>query len=312
MLVVTGGAGFIGSNLVASLRARGREVLVVDYAVPSAVLLQREPDAAFMEPSDFLVHLGERGFCDDIEAILHQGACTDTLEQDPQRMMEQNFVFSARLLQACLHRDLPLIYASSAAVYGSSSRFSEDIANERPLNLYGVSKLAFDQHVRNHLEQARSTVVGLRYFNVFGRGEAHKGPMASMVHQIWHGLAESGQIELFGASHGFGPGEQRRDFICVDDVVTVILAFAEGPPRRGIFNLGTGVSRSFNSIYRIASELGRGGHLSYRPFPNELLPRYQGHTQAELTKLRACGIDHRFMSLEEGMQRSFATRSHRA
>ncbi len=306
MVVVTGAAGFIGSRIVAALRARGHAPLLVDHADAPGWRDHPHPGLERLTPSELVSRLGEPAFCAGLEGVLHQGACADTLERDPAWMMDNNVVFPARLLEACITHEVPLVYASSAAVYGASERFEEEPANERPLNLYGVSKLAFDLHVRNELARARATVAGLRYFNVYGVGEAHKGPMASMVHQMNQRVVAGQPVQLFGASHGFGPGEQRRDFVWVDDVVAVNLALLFGTPRQGIFNVGTGTSRSFNEVFETLRALHGRGELAYRPFPPDLLGCYQAETRADLGALRGAGIDHRFASLEDGIRQAFS------
>jgi ADP-L-glycero-D-manno-heptose 6-epimerase len=220
--------------------------------------------------------------------------------------MRNNTEYSKALLRYALGRRIPFVYASSASVYGNRGSSSERPEHEAPLNLYARSKLAFDQHVRGVLPQASSTVVGLRYYNVYGPREAHKGRMASMVWQLHHQLTARGEMRLFAGSGGYGDGEQRRDFIWVGDVVDVNLFFLNGPVRQGIFNTGTGASRSFNDIARALMKHFGGGTLSYIPFPGELEGKYQSFTQADVTALRAAGYDRPFTSLEDGIARYWA------
>ena len=306
MIVVTGGAGFVGSNLVAGLNRTGvTDVLVVDN-LRSA---DKRPNlgairfAEYVDKDDFLPLLERGKFGDTIEAVLHQGACTDTMATDGAYVMRNNTEYSKSLLKYALARRIPFVYASSASVYGNRGVCAERPENEEPLNLYARSKLAFDQHVRQALERISSTVVGLRYYNVYGPREAHKGRMASMVWQLYRQLRERGEMRLFAASGGYGDGEQRRDFIWVGDVVDVNLFFLEGPARQGIFNTGTGASRSFNDIAVNLMKHNGGGTVSYIPFPQELEGKYQSFTQADVTALRAAGYDRPFTSLEEGIGR---------
>lgn len=302
MWIVTGGAGFIGSNLVEALNARGQaDILIVDRAAPDAPNLRGLKFSDLLSPERFLSTLERRALPERISAIFHQGACADTTSTDEPYMMENNVVFSRAVLGFALDRRITFVYASSAAVYGGSSAFRESPENERPLNLYARSKLLFDNHVRGLLPQAASTVAGLRYFNVYGPRESHKGRMASMVYQLYRQLRDTGRARLFEGSGGYSAGEQRRDFVSVRDAVAVNLFFAEGPTRKGIFNVGTGAARSFNDITRyLAHALGRGD-VEYIPFPEGLRAKYQNLTEADLSALRAAGYASNFASLEEGI-----------
>src|SRR5271170_6486637 len=276
MIILTGGAGFIGSNLLGALNAKGvTDVLVVDRVGDSSRNLKDLRFSDFMRPEEFRRALERRILPNRIDAIFHQGACADTTCTDGRYMIENNFTFSRLILDFALARKIPLVYASSAAVYGSSSAFAPSRENERPLNLYGLSKLAFDNHVRSVAAKTHSTVCGLRYFNVYGPRESHKGKMASMVYQLYRQLKESGRARLFKGTDGYADGEQRRDFVFVNDIVRVSLALAEGPVRRGVFNVGTGHSRSFNDVAgTIISQLGAGA-IDYIPFPASLVDKYQ-------------------------------------
>jgi ADP-L-glycero-D-manno-heptose 6-epimerase len=305
MIILTGGAGFIGSNLLGALNADGMtDVLIVDRRGDNFRNLSDLRFSDFMQPGEFARAIERKALPRRIETIFHQGACADTTCDDGRYMIENNFTFSKLLLHFALSNKIPMVYASSAAVYGSSSAFVPSRANERPLNLYGLSKLAFDNHVRSVATKSESTVIGLRYFNVYGPGESHKGKMASMVYQLYRQLKECGRARLFEGNDGYGDGEQRRDFVFVGDIVRVNLALAESSVRRGIFNVGTGHSRTFNEVAKtIISQLGTGA-IDYVPFPAGLVGKYQSFTQAELTELRNAGYTEPFSTLENGIAQS--------
>jgi ADP-L-glycero-D-manno-heptose 6-epimerase len=306
MIIVTGGAGFIGSNLIEALNARGdTEILVVDRS-PDSRNLANLRISEFMQPDEFRRALERDALPPRIEAIFHQGACADTTCDDRAYMMDNNFTFSKEVLHFALAHRIPLVYASSAAVYGASTAFAPSRENERPLNLYGISKLDFDNHVREVAASSESVIAGLRYFNVYGPRESHKGKMASMVYQLYRQLRSSGRAHLFTGTGGYADGEQRRDFVFVGDVVRVNLAFAEGTIRSGIFNVGTGQSRSFNDVANAIVERIGTGAIEYVPFPENLSGRYQSFTQADLSGLRDAGYSENFSSLEDGIAKSVA------
>jgi ADP-L-glycero-D-manno-heptose 6-epimerase len=216
-------------------------------------------------------------------------------------MMENNFRYSRELLRDCLRHNTPFIYASSAAVYGAGPGFSETPEHERPLNVYGYSKLLFDNYVRRLLPEAGSQIVGLRYFNVYGPREQHKGSMASVAWHFHNQVAESGEARLFEGSDGYGPGEQERDFVYVDDVVDVNLWLLQHPEVSGIFNAGTGRAQTFNDLARAVIGWHGRGEISYVPFPAGLKDAYQSYTRADLTRLRAAGYSGGFRAVEEGV-----------
>ncbi len=305
MIVVTGGAGFIGSNIVSALNARGRtDILVVDDLTEGHKFsnLTQCDIQDYMDKDDFLEIMGmDADFSEDIDVIFHQGACSDTTEWDGQMMMRNNYEYSKALLHVCLDNHIPFIYASSAAVYGGGQIFKEGRENEKPLNVYGYSKYLFDEYVRRVVGEKASQVVGLRYFNVYGPNEAHKGSMASVAFHLRKQLQQGNVIKLFGACDGYEKGEQRRDFIYVEDVVKLNLWFWDNPRHSGIFNAGTGQSQTFNDVAHAIIQWHERGELHYIPFPDHLKGHYQSFTEADLSALRAIGYDGAFMNVEQGI-----------
>lgn len=307
MIIVTGGAGFIGSNLIQALNAEGEDrILVVDRLGDNFRNLCDLRFRDFMEPEDFRHVIESPQLLGDVTAIFHQGACADTTCTDGRYMMENNFAFSKAVLHFALARKIPLVYASSASVYGAGQASQPLPANERPLNLYALSKLAFDNYVRSLSGSADSTVVGLRYFNVYGPRERHKGRMSSMVYQLYRQIKETGRARLFEGTDGYENGEQRRDFVFVGDVVRINLFFARRPENtRGIFNVGSGTSQSFNTVARSIITAAGQGHIEYIPFPSELQGKYQSFTQADLSELRGASWTAPSTNLEDGVVQSF-------
>lgn len=309
MIIVTGGAGFVGSNIVKGLNALGRnDILVVDDLEDGAKFKNiADCDIAdYMDKEDFLeMILSGDEFIEPVEAIFHEGACSTTTEWDGRYMMQINYDYSKALLHYCLERGIQYLYASSASVYGDGPVFKESFEHEEPLNVYGYSKFQFDQYVRRqlslHPSAAKSQVVGFRYFNVYGPREQHKGSMASVAFHLNNQMHESGKVRLFAGSDGYGPGEQRRDFIYVGDVVAVNLWFWQNQDKSGIFNLGTGRSQSFNDVANAVLNHHGKGTLEYIPFPEHLKGRYQSFTEAEISALRGAGYTAPFKSVEEGV-----------
>lgn len=304
MILVTGGAGFIGSNIVKELNRRGiTDITVVDNLTNGhkSANLSDLVIADYYDKTEFFQLLEGSRFDMPFEAVFHQGACSDTMVHDGRYMLSNNFSFSKLLLGYCQKHRIPMVYASSAAVYGNATFCTEAASFEHPLNVYGYSKLLFDQHMRSLSGHLETPVTGLRYFNVFGPREAHKGRMASMVSQLYHQLSSSGAARLFGGTDGFGDGEQKRDFVSVTDIVNINLFFGLEKPQTGIFNAGTGISRSFNDIASTLITLHGSGQIEYLPFPDELKGKYQSFTQADITSLRNAGYSQPFLSLEEGI-----------
>ena len=304
MYIVTGGAGFIGSEIVKALNDRGvTDILVVDDMTRGHKFMNLHDCtiADYMDADEFLRAIDRDRLGGGVTAVLHQGACSDTMEFNGRYMMETNFTYSKHVLNYCVKRRVPLVYASSASVYGNSKTFVESPDNELPINMYAYSKLAFDQHVRSRLADIDTTVVGLRYFNVYGVRETLKGRMASMVYQLYKQIRDTGKARLFEGTEGYGHGEQRRDFIYAGDVADVNIFLAEAPVTKGIFNVGTGRSRSFNAIARAVIDIKGGGNIEYIPFNPALEGKYQSFTEADITALRAAGYNGEFTSLEDGI-----------
>jgi len=301
---VTGGAGFIGANLVAALNARTSEpVMVVDEMTDGHKFTNLvDLDVAdYLDRDEFFQRVTAGDDFGGISAVFHQGACSTTTEWNGRFMLENNFTYSKALLWFCEQRRIPFIYASSAAVYGGSSTFSEVTENERPLNVYGYSKLLFDNYYRRHAASLSSQVVGLRYFNVYGPREAHKGSMASVAWHFSNQILETGRARLFGAHAGYGDGEQQRDFVHVGDVVGVNLWMFDHPEVSGVFNCGTGRAQTFGEVAKaVVGHLGRGT-IEYIDFPDHLKGAYQSHTQADLTRLRAAGCTLEFRDVQRGV-----------
>ena len=318
-IIVTGAAGLIGSNIVKALNGRGiRDIVAVDN-LSKADKFKNLIDceiAEYVDKKDFLevVESGELG--SDIDAVFHQGACSDTMETDGRYMMENNYRYSLSLLEWCLEEGVPLIYASSASVYGGGKTFREDRACEAPLNVYGYSKFLFDQAVRERLDDASSQVAGFRYFNVYGPRESHKGRMASVAFHFYNQYRATGKVRVFEGTDGYSNGEQRRDFIAVEDVVKVNLFFLDNNHVSGIFNVGTGRSQPFNDVavatinaLRQAggkpalslAALVHDGIIEYAAFPDALKGKYQSFTQADISLLREAGYTAEFLTVDYGV-----------
>jgi ADP-L-glycero-D-manno-heptose 6-epimerase len=297
MIIVTGGAGFIGSNIIRGLNDLGiDDILVADNLENSAkhLNLNRLKFDDYMDKRDFLPMLESGSF--EVEAIFHQGACSDTMETDGRYMMKNNFEYSKSVLHYCLEHGVRFLYASSASVYGNGdSGFAESPENEYPLNVYAYSKFAFDNYVRR-IEEPGIQLAGLRYFNVYGPQENHKGRMASVAYHFFNQYKDGGVIKPFEGSENF-----LRDFIYVKDVVNVNMFLYENPEVSGIFNCGTGEARSFAAIADVFKNKFSGVEVNPVPFPEQLKGKYQKYTQADMTKLREAGYDKPFTSLEDGV-----------
>ncbi len=306
MIIVTGGAGFIGSNLVAALNKRGYDDILVVDNLSNGVKYKNLVDRRIMDYLDketFLTKIHNDEFkAEKILAVFHQGACSSTTEWDGRYMMENNYEYSKHLFHYCQQHKIPFIYASSAAVYGGDQNFKESLEFEAPLNVYGYSKFQFDQYLRRFENRLSGQMVGLRYFNVYGPKENHKGSMASVAYHLNNQIKESDSVRLFAGHDGYGDGEQRRDFVYVDDVVALNLWFFDHPEVSGIFNAGTGKSQPFNDVAKAVITYHQKGKIEYIPFPDQLKGCYQSFTEANLEKLRSVGCELNFKTVEEGVK----------
>ncbi len=318
-VVVTGAAGMIGSNLVHGLNGIGiDDVIAVDDLTdgPKYRNLLGAQLSDYIDKSEFYTGFA-RGEFGKVDAVLHQGACSDTMEHNGRFMLDNNYRCSKDLLDACQSQGTRLLYASSAATYGGSASFREEPAFEQPLNVYGYSKLLFDNVVRRMLARATVQVVGFRYFNVYGPREQHKGRMASVAFHHFNQYRETGKVKLFGEYNGYAPGQQSRDFVFVDDVVAVNLWFLQHPESSGIFNLGTGRAQPFNDVALAVvntarslagqaalplAELVAQGIVEYIDFPQALVGKYQCMTQADLSLLRSSGCALPFADVATGVR----------
>jgi ADP-L-glycero-D-manno-heptose 6-epimerase len=321
--IVTGAAGFIGSNIIKALNARGiRDIVAVDN-LAKADKFKNLVDceiAEYVDKKDFLSVVESGDLSGDITALIHQGACSDTMETDGRYMMENNYRYSLSLFDWALEEGVPFIYASSASVYGDGKIFKESRECEAPLNVYGYSKFLFDQAVRarvgNDFDDAPSQIVGFRYFNVYGERESHKGRMASVAYHFFNQYRATGKVRVFAGSDGYDNGAQQRDFVSVEDVVKVNLFFLDNPNLSGIFNLGTGRCQTFNDAAvatvnaclaldgkpaQTLAALQQSGVIDYIPFPDALKGKYQSYTQADIALLRAAGYAAPFLTVEQGV-----------
>ena len=306
MIVITGGAGFIGSNLAKTLSQSG-ELLIVEELDRQTEKFSNISDINYIDcisKDEFLSNIKneEKKYSNKIDIIFHLGACSKTTEKDRSYVMSTNFEYSKALLHFCANNEIPLIYASSASVYGASKIFKESPENESSLNHYAESKLLFDNYYREHSKKINSQVAGLRYFNVYGPRENHKKEMYSVVYRFYHQVKDNNEIKLFKASHGYENGEQRRDFIHVDDTINVKKWLMNSRDISGIFNVGTGLSRSFNDVAKnVISTLGEG-KIKYIDFPDDLESQYQAFTEADMSLLRKSGFEQKFLSVEQGVE----------
>ncbi len=298
MIIVTGGAGFIGSNIVKGFNDLGENRIIVVDNLKNAEKVKNLSSLKIYDYVDKEYFVNNLESFKGVKVIFHQGACTNTMERDGRYVMNNNYEYSKRLLNFCMDAGIRFIYASSASVYGDGKRgFREERECERPLNVYAYSKFLFDEYVRRIMESSPVQIVGLRYFNVYGPGEGHKGRMASVVYQFYNQIKKEGKIRLFEGSNRF-----KRDFIYVKDVAKVNLFFYKREEISGIFNCGTGRARSFLEIAEIMREVCGNVEIEFIPFPEELKGKYQTYTCADLKRLREAGYEGEFTSLEKGIK----------
>jgi len=307
MIVVTGGAGFIGSNLIRALNQRGeRDILLVDHLVNGRKMHNiADLDVAdYMDKEEFIEKIGVAHFFDGVRAVFHQGACSATTEWDGKYVMMNNYDYSKRLLHWCIAKNVAFMYASSASVYGIGEHgFRVDRSCEHPINMYAYSKFQFDQYVRPLLTKTKSPIVGFRYFNVYGPREQHKGSMSSTAFHFNRQVIEQKRAKLFEGCDGMANGEQKRDFVHVDDVVDVNLWFLDHPEQRGIYNVGTGRAETFNAVAQAVTDWHKEGEIEYIPFPEHLKGAYQSYTQADISGLREAGYTKDFLTVKQGVAR---------
>ncbi len=313
MMVVTGGAGFIGSNLLAALEARGVPDLVVCDRLGDG---DKRPNIAkrklahVLAPSELVAFL--EAHAAEVETVFHMGAVSATTETDARLLLRENVCFPLDLWRWCGERGVRFIYASSAATYGDGARgFDDDgscraLARLKPLNPYGRSKLLFDRRVARLIERGRPTPpqwAGLRFFNLYGPNEYHKGPQRSVVAQLFEQVAAGGRARLFKSHRPDYPdGGQLRDFVWIDDAVQVMLWLYDHPAVSGLFNVGTGKARSFADLAAaVFAALGREPQIDYVDTPAEIRERYQYFTEANMERLRAAGYDRPATELEDGV-----------
>ena len=315
-ILVTSAAGFIGCNNVLALNKRGiTDVIAVDHLGKSEKFLNLAAAqiSDYFDKQDFIARV-RNGTAPKPEVIFHQGACSDTMEQDGVYMMENNYRYTLELFRWAQELKIPFIYASSAATYGAKTTFIEDLEYEQPLNVYGYSKYLFDQVLRREMKNLTAPVIGLRYFNVYGPHEQHKGRMASVAYHQYFQYRREKKVKLFEGCLGYANGAQSRDFVYIDDVTAVLLHFLDKPVS-GIYNCGTGRAQPFNDValsvinslrhFNNEPELSLQdavdcGELEYIPFPEALKGKYQAFTEANLTQLRHGGCDVRFRTVQEG------------
>lgn len=309
MIIVTGGAGFVGSNIVKSLNDQGyTDIMVVDDLEDGTkfVNLADLEIADYIDKDDFLELIKSDIEFPGLEAIFHEGACSSTTEWDGKFMMQNNYQYSVELLHYCLDHKVPFLYASSASVYGSGPVFTEAREHEKPLNVYGYSKFQFDQYVRRVLPEADSQVIGFRYFNVYGPREQHKGSMASVAYHLNTQIKNGENPKLFEGCDGYPNGGQTRDFVYVGDVAKVNLWCWKEKAASGIYNLGTGAAEPFQAVAEAVINYHGQGEVEYVPFPDHLKGRYQSFTQADMAALRGAGYDQAFKTVAQGVNEYMA------
>ena len=312
MIIVTGGAGMIGSNLINKLNKMNRKDIIIVDDLTDGYKSRNLKDLDFydyIDKDDFINLIRNNQFTEKVETVFHQGACSTTTEWNGKFIMKNNYEFSKILLNWCQENAVQFIGASSASVYGLGEKgFIEKRDNESPINMYAFSKFQFDQYIRG-IKTKRSQIVSLRYFNVYGPKEFHKGHMASMFFHFNNQILKDGKCKLFKGISGYKDGEQRRDFVYVEDCVSVNIWFMMNPDVSGIFNVGTGKSNSINAIancilnWHKRKNNAKNYEIEYIPFPDHLKGSYQNYTQANIDLLKSVGYKEKFIDIEEGVSK---------
>lgn len=308
MIIVTGGAGFIGSAIVWQLNQLGEnKILIVDELGKddkwkNLVPLKFED---FIHKDDFISMIIDQEVSFDISAIIHMGANSSTTEKDADHLFSNNYLYTKELAKYCLGKNIRFIYASSAATYGDGSLGFDDDENKleslRPLNMYGYSKQLFDLWVKRN--NAFDKIVGLKYFNVYGPNEYHKGDMRSVVHKAFEQVRETGKVKLFKSLNpNYKDGEQLRDFIYIKDAVDMTLFFLNNTNKNGLYNIGTGRARNWNDLVTaLFKAVGKPVNIEYIDMPDHLIEKYQYYTEANMDKIKKAGYKFPFTSLEDGV-----------
>ena len=318
-IIVTGGLGFIGSNIVNFLNTKGiTDILIVDnFNINQKfynILGCQYKD--LINITDFETGIINNNF-KEYDIIIHQGACSDTMEEDGEYVFKNNYTYSKKILDFCLVNNIRMIYASSAAVYGNSKNFKEIIENEKPINIYGFSKLCFDNYVRQKLLSNHPQVAGLRYFNVYGPKEEFKGRMSSIVFQLFNEQKQNNKMSLFGTTKNYNAGKQSRDFVYIDDILNYNWFLINNPKVSSVFNAGTGISNTFidiaNSIFNALIKnkyydkdniiITKKPKINFIKFPNKLIGKYQEYTKADIDSLRKVGFDYEFLPISESVKK---------
>ncbi|MBK6913927.1 MAG: ADP-glyceromanno-heptose 6-epimerase [Ignavibacteriales bacterium] len=308
MIVVTGGAGFIGSAIVWRLNTLGNDSIILVDELGTTDKWKNLIGLKFQEfihKDDFISSVIEDSVDFPIEAIIHMGANSSTTEKDADHLMSNNYLYTQELAKYCLSRNIRLIYASSAATYGDGSLgFVDDeskLETLRPLNMYGYSKQLFDLWAKKN--KVLDKIAGLKFFNVYGPNEYHKGDMRSVVHKAFEQVRDIGKVKLFKSLHpNYKDGEQMRDFVYVKDAVEMTIYFLEHPEKNGIFNVGAGNARTWNDLVTaLFNAVGKAVNIEYIDLPENLREKYQYFTEANLSKIRSAGYSESTITLEDGV-----------
>ena len=308
MIIVTGGAGFIGSNLIKNLNKKGFKKIIIVEDLTNGNKFRNLLDLEFEDIWDFENLITKIKKIKKIDVIFHQGAISTTTEWNGKKMLHHNYDFSKQILEIAINFNSQFIYASSASVYGVGNKFEEDKNNEKPINVYGYSKLLFDNYVRKLTQKkfTKNQIIGLRYFNVYGPGEEYKNDMSSVIFKLNAQIKDLGYLKLFKGYHGYKDGQQERDFVYIDDIININLWFMENKKISGIFNVGTGKTCTFNNVANeiIKSyNLKKNKSIKYIDMPSNLINSYQSFTKADITKLVKAGYKKKFIPINVGIEK---------